>query len=174
MLQYGWTLKVFLEKWVRHREQMCCDSAYTRYLEWTVWRQKIRQRLPGAGGKERKGLLFNWCRAFVGDDGEVVSIDVMVSLFNVTELYIGAAKMIIYYAYVTRKELKKLFLTRIWFKRKQINIHTKQTKKAENDSTTEEVPTLQSTSGLLIWWPCKDKCGGCNLPWFVLIQIGTQ
>lgn len=21
---------------------------------------------------------------------------------------------------------------------------------------------------------CKDKCGGCNLPWCVLIQIGTQ
>lgn len=21
---------------------------------------------------------------------------------------------------------------------------------------------------------CKDKCGGCSLPWFVLSQIGTQ
>ena len=59
-LQYGWTLKIlFLVKWVRHGEQMWCDSAYTRYLEQAnSWRQKIEQRLSGAGGKEGRGYCL--------------------------------------------------------------------------------------------------------------------
>lgn len=49
--------------------------------------------------------------------------------------------MIIYYAYVTRKELKKLFLLEYDLKVKTNQYTYKQTK-GRNDSTTEEVPTL--------------------------------
>ena len=56
--------------------------------------------------------------------------------------------MIIYYVYVTRKELKKLFSSGIWFKRKQINIRTNRPK-ADNDRGSGLL-LYKTASGVLI------------------------
>ena len=56
--------------------QVLYDSTYMRDLEQAnSQKQKVEQKLPGAGGREEWGVIVDGYRVFVGDDENILGID---------------------------------------------------------------------------------------------------